>query len=45
LIEITFDPVKRDVTLKRRGLDFARAADVFAGDAVTIADIMGKNVS
>ena len=28
---ITFDPAKRDATLVERKLDFARAADVFAG--------------
>ena len=29
-MEITFDPAKRDLTLKNRGLDFADAAKVFA---------------
>ena len=28
---ITFDPAKRDWTLRHRGLDFLAAADVFAG--------------
>jgi hypothetical protein len=35
---ITFDPVKRDLTLKRRGLDFARAGEMFAGRTITVAD-------
>lgn len=30
-MEITFDPPKRDETLKERGLDFADAALVFGG--------------
>lgn len=30
-MQITFDPVKRDTTLAERGLDFADAAEVFAG--------------
>jgi uncharacterized DUF497 family protein len=30
-VRITFDPAKRDRTLAERGLDFARAAEVFAG--------------
>ena len=28
---IEFDAAKREITLKERGLDFARAAEVFAG--------------
>ncbi len=35
---ITFDPSKRDLTLKHRGLDFARAGEVFAGLTATIVD-------
>jgi hypothetical protein len=35
---ITFDPSKRDLTLKHRGLDFARAGEVFAGQTATIVD-------
>jgi uncharacterized protein len=31
-VEITFDPVKRALTMVERGLDFADAAEVFAGD-------------
>jgi len=37
-MRITFDPEKRDLTLKHRGLDFARAGDIFAGRAATITD-------
>jgi len=31
LFQITFDPVKRETTLRERGLDFALAAEVFEG--------------
>jgi uncharacterized protein len=31
IMEITFDPNKRDKTLRERGLDFLDAAKVFAG--------------
>jgi uncharacterized protein len=34
-MRITFDPAKRDLTLKHRGLDFARAGEVFAGLTAT----------
>jgi uncharacterized DUF497 family protein len=37
-MKITFDPVKRASTLKDRGLDFADAADVFAGKTLNIPD-------
>ena len=30
-MQITFDPAKREATLRDRGLDFAEAAVVFAG--------------
>ena len=30
-MRITFDPIKRDKALLERGLDFATAAEVFAG--------------
>jgi uncharacterized protein len=30
-VRITFDPAKRAATLEHRGLDFADAAEVFAG--------------
>lgn len=35
---IEFDTDKRDKTLAERGLDFAQAADVFAGPALTLLD-------
>ena len=35
---ITFDPQKRDWTLKFRGLDFARGLDVFADALATFGD-------
>ena len=37
-MRITFDPAKRDRTLAERGLDFARAAEVFAGPQFTRED-------
>ena len=37
-MRITFDPAKRDRTLAERGLDFARAAEVFAGRQLTGED-------
>jgi uncharacterized DUF497 family protein len=37
-LEITFDPGKRALTLRHRGLDFARAAEVFAGRTATAVD-------
>ena len=37
-MRVTFDPAKRDRTLAERGLDFADAALVFAGDTVEIED-------
>jgi uncharacterized protein len=37
-LKIAFDPAKRDLTLKHRGLDFARADEVFAGRTATIVD-------
>ena len=37
-MEISYDSEKRDLTLARRGLDFADAAQVFAGTALTIED-------
>jgi uncharacterized DUF497 family protein len=35
---ITFDPAKRALTLRHRGLDFARAGEVFAGRTATAVD-------
>jgi uncharacterized DUF497 family protein len=39
VVTVTFDPVKRLVTLQGRGLDFATDAEkVFAGRKVTFVD-------
>ncbi len=35
---IEFDPAKRERTLRERGLDFARAEELFAGPTVTVTD-------
>lgn len=35
---LDFDPVKRQATLDARGLDMARADDVFAGATLTVTD-------
>jgi uncharacterized DUF497 family protein len=37
-LQITFDPTKRALTLRHRGLDFARADELFAGRTATIVD-------
>ena len=37
-MRITFDPAKRDQTLRERGLDFADAPEVFAEHALTRLD-------
>lgn len=37
-MEIEFDPEKRAKTMVERGVDFARAADVFAGRHFTAQD-------
>lgn len=37
-MDIEFDQEKRDKTLSERGLDFARANEVFAGPMATLAD-------
>jgi uncharacterized DUF497 family protein len=37
-MRIEFDTEKRDKTLAERGLDFARAGEVFAGVSVTVSD-------
>jgi uncharacterized DUF497 family protein len=37
-MEITFDPGKHALTRRYRGLDFARAGEVFAGRTATIVD-------
>lgn len=38
-VEVTFDPNKRAKTLAERGLDFARAGEVFAGRHFTAPDL------
>jgi uncharacterized protein len=38
LMLVEFDSIKRDRTLTERGLDFARAAEVFAGPLMTVVD-------
>ncbi len=37
-MDIEFDPIKRDKTLTERGLDFARANEVFSGRHFTDED-------
>ncbi|MCC7646540.1 MULTISPECIES: BrnT family toxin [unclassified Janthinobacterium] len=37
-MRITFDAVKREKTLRERGLDFARAREVFDGLTMTLQD-------
>ena len=37
-MRITFDPAKREKTLRDRGLDFEDAATVFAGTTVEVED-------
>jgi len=37
-MDLEFDPVKRDKTLLERGLDFARAGDVYSGIHFTALD-------
>jgi len=37
-MEIEFDQNKRDVTLRERGLDFARAGEVLTGPVLTCED-------
>jgi uncharacterized protein len=38
LVEVTFDPGKREATLAERGLDFMDAALVFAGTTFEVED-------
>jgi uncharacterized DUF497 family protein len=38
VMEITFDPAKHETTLRERGLDFADAAEVFAGQTFRFED-------
>ncbi len=37
-MKITFDPAKRELTLRHRSLDFARADEVFSGRTASVAD-------
>ena len=37
-MKITYDPVKRAVTLAERGIDFEDAAEVFSGDTLDYPD-------
>jgi hypothetical protein len=37
-VKIVFDPAKRDLTARHRGLDFASASKVFAGRHLTAPD-------
>ncbi|MGO9759290.1 MAG: hypothetical protein ACLPNY_22060 [Roseiarcus sp.] len=37
-MKIEFDPAKRDWTLRGRGLDMARANEIFSGETLTVAD-------
>jgi uncharacterized DUF497 family protein len=39
LVRIDFDPVKRLRTLEARGLDMARAEEVFEGPSLTFTDV------
>jgi uncharacterized DUF497 family protein len=38
-VKISFDPIKRDVVLRERGLDFAPAETVFEGRHATARDV------
>jgi uncharacterized DUF497 family protein len=40
-MEITFDPSKRQMALEERGLDFAAAAQVFAGRHTVLESAQG----
>jgi len=37
-VRITYDPAKREETLRERGLDFKDAANVFAGNHLDVLD-------
>lgn len=37
-MDIEYPPAKRDATLAERGLDMARAAEIFDGDTLTVDD-------
>lgn len=38
-MRITYDPAKREQTLRKRGLDFKDAAEVFRGPTLTLLDL------
>jgi len=38
-MDISFDPAKRERTIAERGLDFADAPRVFAGDTLEVEDL------
>ena len=38
MVRVEYDPVKRALTLKARGLDMARAGEVFDGATLTVQD-------
>ena len=38
-MRITYDPAKRERTLRERGLDFERAEEVFAGLTIDMPDL------
>ena len=38
-MDISYDPAKREWTLRERGLDFENAAEVFAGLTIDIPDL------
>jgi uncharacterized protein len=37
-MDIEYPPIKRDATLAERGVDMARAAEIFGGDTLTVED-------
>jgi uncharacterized protein len=37
-VPITFDPAKREATLKERSIDFADAVEMFTGPRLTLTD-------
>jgi len=38
-VRISYDPAKRERTLRERGLDFEDGTEVFAGPALTVPDL------
>jgi uncharacterized DUF497 family protein len=41
-VKIEFDPAKREWTLRERGLDFAKAGEIFERYALTHEDLRGE---